>query len=157
MPFFLNWSWLVCILLFAPAVTVFGVVFMVLVSAKSKSYIEAVQTSGYIILPLVLMFIGEFCRTVFTGCVPPSPDFGRCNCFGHCHLVGNGAFVSGGEASALKRKILVERESQCDGSRSSLPYLRVGRLRHSRRSCSDGETARTFCCSRNRPRHVCKA
>lgn len=60
MPFFLNWSWLVCILLFAPAVTVFGVVFMVLVSAKSKSYIEAVQTSGYIILPLVMIFIGNF-------------------------------------------------------------------------------------------------
>ncbi len=60
MPFFLNWSWLVCIFLFAPAVTVFGVVFMVLVSAKSKSYIEATQTSGYIILPLVLIFAGDF-------------------------------------------------------------------------------------------------
>ena len=60
MPFFLNWSWLVCILLFAPGVTVFGVVFMVLVSAKSKSYIEAIQTSGYIVLPLILMFTGEF-------------------------------------------------------------------------------------------------
>lgn len=60
MPFFLNWSWLVLILLFAPGVTVFGVVFMVLVSAKSKSYIESVQTSGYIILPLVLLFLGEF-------------------------------------------------------------------------------------------------
>ena len=60
MPFFLNWSWLVCILLFAPGVTVFGVVFMVLVSAKSKSYIEAVQTSGYIVLPLILIFAGEF-------------------------------------------------------------------------------------------------
>ena len=59
MPFFLNWSWLVCILLFAPAITVFGVVFMVLVSAKSKSYIEAVQTSGYIVLPIVLLFAGE--------------------------------------------------------------------------------------------------
>jgi NADH:ubiquinone oxidoreductase subunit K len=33
---------------------------MVLVSAKSKSYIESVQTSGYIVLPLVLMFVGQF-------------------------------------------------------------------------------------------------
>ena len=48
------------ILLFAPAVTVFGVVFMVLVSAKSKSYIEAIQTSGYIVVPLILLFIGQF-------------------------------------------------------------------------------------------------
>jgi ABC-type Na+ efflux pump permease subunit len=60
LPFFLNWSWLVCILFFAPAVTVFGVVFIVLVSAKSKSYIEAVQTSGYIVIPLILLFIGQF-------------------------------------------------------------------------------------------------
>lgn len=60
MPFFLNWSWVVLLLLFAPAITVFGVVFMVLVSAKSKSYVESVQTSGYIILPLVLLFVGEF-------------------------------------------------------------------------------------------------
>ena len=59
MPFFLNWSWLVLILFFAPGVTVFGVVFMVLVSAKSKSYIESVQTSGYIVLPLVLLFLGQ--------------------------------------------------------------------------------------------------
>ena len=59
MPFFLNWSWLVCVLLFAPAVTVFGVVFMVLVSSKSKSYIEAIQTSGYIVLPIILIFAGQ--------------------------------------------------------------------------------------------------
>jgi ABC-type bacteriocin/lantibiotic exporter with double-glycine peptidase domain len=32
----------------------------VLVSAKSKSYIEAVQTSGYIVIPLILLFIGQF-------------------------------------------------------------------------------------------------
>lgn len=60
MPFFLNWSWLVLILFFAPAITVFGVVFMVRVSAKSKSYVESVQTSGYIILPLLFLFLGEF-------------------------------------------------------------------------------------------------
>ena len=60
MPFFLNWSWLVLILFFAPVITVFGVVFMVLVSAKSKSYIESIQTSGYIILPLIFLFLGQF-------------------------------------------------------------------------------------------------
>ncbi|HEX3017124.1 MAG TPA: ABC transporter permease subunit [Caproicibacter sp.] len=60
MPFFLNWNWLVLILFLTPGITVFGVVFMVLVSAKSKSYIESIQTSGYIILPLILMFVGQF-------------------------------------------------------------------------------------------------
>ncbi len=59
MPFFLNWNWLVLIFFLAPAVTVFGVMFMVLVSARSKSYIESVQTSGYLVLPLVLLLIGQ--------------------------------------------------------------------------------------------------
>lgn len=60
MPFFLNWNWLVLLLFLTPGITVFGVVFIVLVSAKSKSYIESIQTSGYIVLPLVLMFVGQF-------------------------------------------------------------------------------------------------
>nr|WP_319487898.1 ABC transporter permease subunit [uncultured Caproiciproducens sp.] len=60
MPFFLNWNWLVLVLLLAPGVTVFGVVFMVLVSGRSKSYMESIQTSGYIVLPLVLLFVGQF-------------------------------------------------------------------------------------------------
>jgi ABC-type Na+ efflux pump permease subunit len=60
MPFFLNWNWLVLVLLLAPAVTVFGVIFMVLVSGRSKSYMESFQTSGYIILPIVLLFVGQF-------------------------------------------------------------------------------------------------
>lgn len=60
LPFFLNWNWLVLVFLLAPGITVFGVVFMVLVSAKSKSYNESVQTSGYLVLPIVLLFVGQF-------------------------------------------------------------------------------------------------
>lgn len=60
MPFFFNWNWLILLLLLAPGVTVFGVVFMVLISGKSKSYTESVQTSGYLVLPIVLLFIGQF-------------------------------------------------------------------------------------------------
>jgi len=60
MPFFLNWNWLVLVLLLAPAVTIFGVIFMVIVSAKSKSYMESFQVSGYIVLPVVLLFVGQF-------------------------------------------------------------------------------------------------
>ncbi|MCY1714546.1 ABC transporter permease [Caproiciproducens galactitolivorans] len=60
MPFFLNWNWLILVLLLAPAITVFGVVFMVLVSGRSKSYMESIQTSGYIVLPLILLFVGQF-------------------------------------------------------------------------------------------------
>ncbi|HHV31175.1 ABC transporter permease [Caproiciproducens sp. LBM24188] len=60
MPFFFNWNWLVLVVLFAPALTIFGVIFMVLVSGRSKSYMESIQTSGYIVLPVVLLFIGQF-------------------------------------------------------------------------------------------------
>ncbi len=60
MPFFLNWNWLVLVLLLAPAITVFGVIFMVIFSGRSKSYMESFQTSSYIVLPLVLLFIGQF-------------------------------------------------------------------------------------------------
>ncbi len=60
MPFFLNWNWLVLVLLLAPSITVFGVIFMVLVSGRSKSYMESFQTSGYIVLPIVLLFVGQF-------------------------------------------------------------------------------------------------
>jgi ABC-type Na+ efflux pump permease subunit len=60
MPFFLNWNWLVLVLLLAPAITIFGVIFMVIVSGKSKSYMESFQTSGFIVLPVVLLFVGQF-------------------------------------------------------------------------------------------------
>lgn len=60
MPFFMNWNWVVLVLLLAPAVTVFGVIFMVMISGKSKSYMESFQTSGYIVLPVVLLFVGQF-------------------------------------------------------------------------------------------------
>lgn len=59
MQFFLNWNWLVLLFLLAPAITVFGVIFMVLVSGKSKNYMESIQTSGYIVLPVVLIFVGQ--------------------------------------------------------------------------------------------------
>ncbi len=60
MPFFFNWNWLALIFVLTPAVTVFGVIFMVLISGKAKSYVEAVQLSGYVVLPLILLFVGQF-------------------------------------------------------------------------------------------------
>lgn len=60
LPFFLNWSWLILIFLLSPGITVFGIVFMVLVSGKSKNYNESIQTSGYLVLPVILLFLGQF-------------------------------------------------------------------------------------------------
>jgi len=33
---------------------------MVLVSGRSKSYIESFQAAGYIVLPVIFLFIGQF-------------------------------------------------------------------------------------------------
>ena len=60
MPFFLNWNWIVMLLVVSPSLTLFGVIFMVLVSGRSKSYMESMQLSGYVVLPLVLLMIGQF-------------------------------------------------------------------------------------------------
>lgn len=65
MPFFLNWNWLALVLVLAPAATIFGVIFMVLVSGHSKSYLESMQLSGFVVLPLVLLLIGQFTGLVY--------------------------------------------------------------------------------------------
>ena len=60
MPFYFNGSWAVLVFLLAPSVTLLGVTFMVLISGRSKSSMEAMQTSGYLVLPIVLLFVGQF-------------------------------------------------------------------------------------------------
>ena len=59
-PFYFNPAWAVLVFLLAPAVTLFGVTFMVLVSGRSRSSMEAMQTSGYLALPVILLFAGQF-------------------------------------------------------------------------------------------------
>lgn len=58
-PFYFNLSWAVLVFLLAPAVALFGVTFMVLISGRSKSSMEAMQTSGYLVLPVVLLFVAQ--------------------------------------------------------------------------------------------------
>lgn len=60
MPFYFNWGWLVLLFLFSPGITLFGIVFIALISVKSKNYTESVQISGYLVLPIVLLFLGQF-------------------------------------------------------------------------------------------------
>ena len=60
MPFFLNWNWIILVFLLSPAIMVCGVIFMVMVSGRSKSYMDSIQTSGYIVLPIILLFVGQF-------------------------------------------------------------------------------------------------
>ncbi|MGN0477906.1 MAG: ABC transporter permease subunit, partial [Hominenteromicrobium sp.] len=53
-PFFLNLNWLILVFLLSPALTVLGITFLVMISGRSKTTMEAVQVSGYIVLPLTV-------------------------------------------------------------------------------------------------------
>lgn len=52
-------SWGIVVLLLCPGVTVLSVSFMVLVSAKAKTFVEAQQMSGFIVLPIILLVVGQ--------------------------------------------------------------------------------------------------
>lgn len=69
MPFFLNWNWLVLLFFASPSLTIFGVVFMAFLSSKNGSYAESVQTSGYLILPVALLFLGQLTGLFQVGAV----------------------------------------------------------------------------------------
>lgn len=58
-PFFFNLNWFILVFLMSPALMVLGVVFMVMVSGRSKTTVEAMQVSGYIIFPIMLLFVGQ--------------------------------------------------------------------------------------------------
>ena len=58
-PFFFDLSWFVLVLLLSPAITVLGVTFAAMLTAKARSTAESIQISGYIVLPILLIFIGQ--------------------------------------------------------------------------------------------------
>lgn len=55
--------WLPMVFLLSPALILFGVLFMVLVSGRSHSFMESVQICGYVLLPLILLYVGQFTGT----------------------------------------------------------------------------------------------
>ncbi|WP_097025724.1 ABC transporter permease subunit [Clostridium peptidivorans] len=56
---FPNVKWIILIIYVAPALTILGLSFTVLVSAKSKTFQEAQQQSGLIVLPIILLVVGQ--------------------------------------------------------------------------------------------------
>ncbi|HEX3043395.1 MAG TPA: ABC transporter permease [Bacillota bacterium] len=56
---FPNIKWIILIIGVAPAVTLLGINFMVLVSAKANTFQEAQQMSALIILPIIFLLIGQ--------------------------------------------------------------------------------------------------
>jgi ABC-type Na+ efflux pump permease subunit len=58
--FWADPSWAVMFFLLTPILILFGVLFMVLVSGRSHSFRESVQICGYVLLPLTLLYVGQF-------------------------------------------------------------------------------------------------
>lgn len=57
--FFPNWSWAVLIFWLSPAVSLLGITLMVSTSAKSKTFQEAQQRVLFIILPVIMLVLGQ--------------------------------------------------------------------------------------------------
>jgi hypothetical protein len=56
---FPNLKWLILILWVSPAVTLMAINLMVLISAKANTFQEAQQMSGLIIIPVILLLLGQ--------------------------------------------------------------------------------------------------
>lgn len=56
---FPNIKWIILIGYLVPAITLLGLTFTVLVSAKSKTFQDAQQVSGLIIIPIILLVVGQ--------------------------------------------------------------------------------------------------
>jgi ABC-2 type transport system permease protein len=52
-----SWIWLPAILLLSPAVSALGLSVTLIVSLKAKTYMEAQQTAGVIVLPFILLIV----------------------------------------------------------------------------------------------------
>lgn len=56
---FPNIKWVILILYLTPAVAILGLTFTILISAKSKTFQEAQQLAGLIVLPIILLAVGQ--------------------------------------------------------------------------------------------------
>lgn len=59
-PFFIDFTWVVSIFLLAPALSVFSALLIYRLSGKFRYTIEAVMTCGYVAMPLILLYVGQF-------------------------------------------------------------------------------------------------
>jgi ABC-type Na+ efflux pump permease subunit len=54
-----SWIWLPAILLLSPSVSALGLSVTLIVSLKAKTYMEAQQTAGIIVLPFILLIVAQ--------------------------------------------------------------------------------------------------
>lgn len=59
-PFFMRIDWLVILFLLMPALSLFSVVFISLIISRVYTTAEAMQTCGYLILPVVVLYLVQF-------------------------------------------------------------------------------------------------
>jgi hypothetical protein len=52
-------EWLIIIFWISPAINLLSLIFTVMVSAKSETFQEAQQVSGLLVLPVILVLIGQ--------------------------------------------------------------------------------------------------
>ena len=52
-------KWLLIILWISPAINLFSLILTVMISAKSKTFQEAQQVSGLLVLPIILILVGQ--------------------------------------------------------------------------------------------------
>ncbi len=59
-PFFFNLEWLATVVFLMPVLCLFSVVFVSIILPKVHSTAESLQTMGYLILPLLLLYLIQF-------------------------------------------------------------------------------------------------
>jgi fatty-acid desaturase len=65
--FFPNAIWLLLVFWVAPAVAGFGLAVMVLISGRVKTFQEAYQLGGIVVLPIVVLMIAQLGGVLFLG------------------------------------------------------------------------------------------
>lgn len=56
---FPNFKWIILVLWVTPAVTILAIAIMVIISARAETFQDAQQMSGFIVVPIVLLFVGQ--------------------------------------------------------------------------------------------------
>jgi len=63
--FFPNWMWIALVLWVTPAVAGLGLVVMVFASAKAQGFQDAYQTGGMVVLPVLLLMVGQISGVMY--------------------------------------------------------------------------------------------
>lgn len=63
--FFPNWMWIILVFWVGPAVAAIGLGAMVLLSTRVKTFQEAYQSSGFVVVPLLAIMFGQIAGVIY--------------------------------------------------------------------------------------------